>query len=176
MTYSHILAQDIDARQHICGGPSPGSLRGIVCKPAEDRPDDYPDKQLQIQKQCQNLSRFALSTPASLISLLDQVFAADSYANWKEKLDKYNNVFGMVQSTIEVTADTQAWADGVFTSIEHPNAGRVNLITAPGRFSKTPGGPRTAAPELGQHTEEVLIEIGYTWDDILRLKEEQVII
>jgi len=40
----------------------------------------------------------------------------------------------------------------------------------------TPGGPRTAAPELGQHTEEVLLEIGYSWDDIVRMKEEQAII
>ena len=40
----------------------------------------------------------------------------------------------------------------------------------------TPGGPITAAPELGQHTEEVLLEIGYNWDDIVRMKEEQAII
>jgi len=113
---------------------------------------------------------------ASLISLLDEVFATETYANWKKTLDKYDNVFGLIQSPIEVTNDTQAWADGIFTSIEHPTAGKVKVITAPGRFSKTPAQPTTAAPELGQHTEEVLIDIGYTWDDILRLKEEQAII
>jgi len=64
----------------------------------------------------------------------------------------------------------------MFASIEHPAADKIELITAPGRFSKTPSGPRTAAPELGQHTEEVLLEIGYSWDDIVRLKEEQAII
>jgi len=113
---------------------------------------------------------------ASLVSLLDEVFATETYANWKETLDKYDNIFGLVQSPMEVAADTQAWAAGMFASIEHSPAGKIKLITAPGRFSKTPGGPKTAAPELGQHTEEVLVEIGYTWDDILRLKEEQVII
>lgn len=113
---------------------------------------------------------------ASLISLLDTVFAARTYAYWKKALDKYENVSGLVQSPIEVATDPQAWAAGIFTSIKHPTAGEVKLITAPGRFSKTPGGPRTAAPELGQHTEEVLREIGYTWDDIVRLKAEQIII
>jgi len=113
---------------------------------------------------------------ASLVSLLDEVFAAQTYEYWKEALDEYDNVFGLIQSPIEVTADPQAWADGVFTSIDHPTIGRVKLITAPGKFSKTPGGPRTPAPELGQHTEEVLLEIGYTWEDILHLKEERITI
>lgn len=113
---------------------------------------------------------------ASLVSILDEVFAAETYAHWKEALNKHNNVFGTVQSPMEVTADVQAWEDGIFTSIEHPAVDRIKLITAPGRFSKTPGGPRTAAPELGQNTEEVLIAIGYSWDDILRFKEQKVII
>lgn len=113
---------------------------------------------------------------ASLVSILDEVFATNTYERWKEVLNKYDTVFGLIQSTIEVATDTQAWADGIFTSIEHPATGKVKLITAPGRFSKVPVGPRTAAPELGQHTEEVLLEIGYTWDDIVRLKEERAII
>ncbi|MFC1942742.1 CaiB/BaiF CoA transferase family protein [Chloroflexota bacterium] len=112
----------------------------------------------------------------SLVSLLDEVLATDTYANWKVKLDKHAQVFGLVQSPVEVTNDAQAWADGMFASVEHPVAGKINLIKAPGRFSKTPGGPKSAAPEVGQHTEEVLIQAGYTWDDISRLKEEQVII
>ncbi len=113
---------------------------------------------------------------ASLVSILDGVFAAETYAYWKEALDKYDTVFGPIQSPVEVVTDSQAWANDMFTSIEHPTAGRINLITAPGKFSKTPGGPRTVAPALGQHTEEILLEIGYTWDDILHLKEELVII
>ena len=112
----------------------------------------------------------------SLVSILDEVFATETCEYWKEALSKHNTVFGVIQSPVEVVSDPQAWADGIFTSIEHPHAGKVKLITAPGRFSKTPGGPRSAAPQLGQHTEEVLLEIGYTWDDISRFKEEQVII
>ncbi len=117
-----------------------------------------------------------LQNIVSLVSLLDKTFAAKTYAEWKETLDKHGSIFGLIQTTSEVVSDPQAWANGMFTSIEHPTAGKIKLITAPGKFSKTPGMPRTAAPELGQHTEEILLEIGYTWDDIARLKEEQVII
>ena len=112
----------------------------------------------------------------SLVSLLDEIFATKTYAEWKEALDKHGSVYGLIQTTGEVVSDPQAWANDVFTSIEHPTAGKIKLITAPGKFGKTPGGPRTAAPELGQHTEQVLLEIGYTWDDIARFKEQRVII
>jgi len=113
---------------------------------------------------------------SSLVSLLDEIFATRTYAEWKDALDRHGNVFGLIQTTSEVASDPQAWANGMFTSIEHPATDKIKLITAPGRFSRTPGGPKAAAPELGQHTEEVLLEIGYSWDDIVRMKEEQVII
>ena len=46
----------------------------------------------------------------------------------------------------------------------------------PIQFSKTPGQIKPEAPELGQHTEEVLIQVGgYTWEEILALKQEEVI-
>ena len=44
------------------------------------------------------------------------------------------------------------------------------------QLNKTHGKVRTKSPELGQHTEEVLLEVGYTWDQIGKLKEDQVII
>ena len=113
---------------------------------------------------------------ASLVSLFDKIFATKTYTEWQKALDEHGSVYGLIQATSEVASDPQAWANDMFTSIEHPTAGEIKLITAPGRFGETPVGPRTAAPELGQHTEQVLLEIGYTWDDIVRFKEQQVII
>jgi CoA:oxalate CoA-transferase len=49
-------------------------------------------------------------------------------------------------------------------------------VGMPVHFSKTPGDPRAAAPEFGEHTEQVLIDmLGYSWEDIGKLKEEEVI-
>ena len=49
-------------------------------------------------------------------------------------------------------------------------------INSPIKFSKTPATVRSLAPELGQHTEEVLLEPGYTWDDMVGLKAEGTIL
>ena len=43
-------------------------------------------------------------------------------------------------------------------------------------LSATPGAIRSPAPELGQHTEEVLLELGYGWDEMTSLREAQVIL
>ena len=45
----------------------------------------------------------------------------------------------------------------------------------PFQFSKMLIQPRRPAPQLGEHTEEILLEMGYGWDDILRLKEDEVV-
>ncbi len=53
------------------------------------------------------------------------------------------------------------------------------MVKLPGpavALSETPGSIRTAAPELGQHTEEVLLDLGYGWDEIASLREERVIL
>jgi len=49
------------------------------------------------------------------------------------------------------------------------------MVGFPIHMSETPGSVRMPAPELGQHTEEVLLELGYSWEDIVKLREEEVI-
>jgi len=53
--------------------------------------------------------------------------------------------------------------------------GRVGLLDCPIQLRQTPGQLRDLGPELGQHTAEVLLELGYTWDNIATLKDQQVI-
>ena len=50
------------------------------------------------------------------------------------------------------------------------------MLGFPWTFHETPASYRREAPELGQHTEEILLELGYRWEDICKLKEEEVII
>ena len=112
----------------------------------------------------------------SLVSLLDEIFATRAYAEWKEAFDRHGIVYGLIQTIGEAASDPQAWATDVYTSIKHSASGELKLITSPGKFGKTPGGPKAPAPELGQHTEQILLEIGYTWDEIAKFKEQKVII
>ena len=50
------------------------------------------------------------------------------------------------------------------------------MVNSPGKFSKTPGRISSHSPLLGQHTEEVLLELGYKWDDLAKLKAEGAIL
>ena len=56
------------------------------------------------------------------------------------------------------------------------NSHAVRLVASPVKFSDTRVEVKGPAPQVGQHTEEILLETGYTWDDIIRLKDESAII
>jgi crotonobetainyl-CoA:carnitine CoA-transferase CaiB-like acyl-CoA transferase len=76
----------------------------------------------------------------------------------------------------EAINDPQALANGFIVEVEHPTHGKFKNVASPVQLSKTPPSIRTTAPELGQHTEEILLEMGYTWDDIILFKEASAII
>jgi CoA:oxalate CoA-transferase len=69
----------------------------------------------------------------------------------------------------------QVEARGMRTAVEHPSAGRVEMPGVPMHFSRTPAEVREHPPELGEHTEEVLSELGYDDERIARLREEDVV-
>ena len=73
----------------------------------------------------------------------------------------------------EIARDEQAWANGYLTNMPNPleHGGFLPTVGPPIRLSRTPPSVRTAAPEFGQHTEEVLLEAGLDWDDITALRE-----
>jgi crotonobetainyl-CoA:carnitine CoA-transferase CaiB-like acyl-CoA transferase len=60
-------------------------------------------------------------------------------------------------------------------SVDHPTYGPMKVIANPVNLSETPAIYRLPSPEFSQHTEEILLELDYSWDDIARLKEEGTI-
>ncbi len=112
-----------------------------------------------------------------LIHILDQTFARRTYDEWARILDESGDfIFAPVQSLPELADDPQVVANDYLTQIDHPDLGPVKLADHPIRYSATPHTISSVAPELGQHTEEVLLELGYDWQDITRLQDRGVIL
>ena len=109
-----------------------------------------------------------------LVALLDQIFATAPLAEWAPAFDREDVWWAPVQTSEDVLHDPQAEAAGAFVEGPVPE-GTARLLASPVDFSATPWAVAGPVPELGQNTEEVLLELGYGWDAIVGLKEAGVI-
>ena len=111
------------------------------------------------------------------IALLDDVFARRPREEWLNRLAAGGDfIFSVINSVDDLPGDPQMIVNGYVAPFEHPAFGATKVVGIPVRLSETPGQLRLPAPEFGQHTEEVLTEmLGYSWDDIARLRDEEVI-
>jgi crotonobetainyl-CoA:carnitine CoA-transferase CaiB-like acyl-CoA transferase len=113
---------------------------------------------------------------AELVGILDRVFATRPRAEWISRLEQVDVPCAPVNDYADLAGDIQMRANDYIVDFDHPAAGPVKLVGIPVRLSETPGKLRTGAPEFGQHTEEVLLEIGeYSWEEIAELKSQEVI-
>ena len=110
-----------------------------------------------------------------LITIISEVFAGKTLREWIDILDRHGQVSSKVQTVLEITNDPQAAENDFFVKLDHPNAGQIRLVASPVKFSDTKAMVKGPAPEVGQHSEEILLEAGYTWEDITRLKDEGAI-
>jgi crotonobetainyl-CoA:carnitine CoA-transferase CaiB-like acyl-CoA transferase len=123
--------------------------------------------------------RFATFRPRldhfrELFAILDETFEQRTLADWKVRLDGEGLPWSTVQTLPEVCADPQARANEFFVTLDHPEHGPLELVANPVRLGRTR--PRAGrAPRFGEHTEEVLLEHGYTRESIARLRGEGVV-
>ncbi|KKW66820.1 CoA-transferase [Lampropedia cohaerens] len=97
---------------------------------------------------------------ARLIPLLNQLTVTRTTAQWIEALEAQAVPCGPINRLSEVFADPQVRARGMAFAMPHPQAGSVPQVACPIRLSATPVENRKAPPALGQHTEEILKELG----------------
>jgi crotonobetainyl-CoA:carnitine CoA-transferase CaiB-like acyl-CoA transferase len=110
-----------------------------------------------------------------LIAIMDEKFATKTRDEWFQIFKREGLIHSPVQTLTEVIDDPQAMANNYVSWFDHPVFGRTKMVGFPWDFSQTPASIRREAPELGQHTEEILLEMGYNWDDITKLKTDGVI-
>ena len=106
---------------------------------------------------------------------LDAVLPARTTQEWLDLLEPEDFLVAPVQSYAEVIESEQARANGYIQYVEHPELGPLPVVGAPISMSSAPIEPRGPAPELGQHTEELLLELGYGWEQISQLRDDEVI-
>ena len=114
---------------------------------------------------------------AALVAIFDEVFAARPRDEWMRVLKGRGDfIYTIVNSVSDLPDDPQVRANGYVVEYDHPALGNLTLLGMPVKLSATPGEPRGHAPELGEHTELLLTEmLGYSWDDVARLREANVI-
>ncbi len=111
-----------------------------------------------------------------LIRIMDTLFSLRPRSDWEKRFKDNGVIYGRIETPQEVVNDPQAHANGFFTEIDHPRTGKMKYVTTPVDFRQNPASIRTPAPEVGQHNEEILLGLGYSWDNISSLKEQQVIL
>lgn len=112
---------------------------------------------------------------AELIAIFDEAFAQRSADEWVRILNERGVFAARVQDYEELSRDPQVQANSYIVDVSRPDGPPVGMVSTPVVFSKTPTHIRGLAPELGQHTEEVLLEAAYTWEEIDALRADGAI-
>ena len=112
------------------------------------------------------------------VAMLDEIFATRPRKEWLQRIqeDGADLIYTIVNSVDDLPTDPQVLANDYVTEVDHPQHGPIGMVGIPVALSETPGSIRRVAPELGAHTEEVLVDVlGWDWDRIGALREKKVI-
>ncbi len=112
---------------------------------------------------------------AECIETLSEIFRAKPAAHWVEIISDAGVPCGPINRVSEVVQDPQVLARSMMVDIPHPKVPDLRVTGSPLKLSETPPSVRHHPPLLGQHNEEVLLELGYDAGKIARLRDKGVI-
>jgi formyl-CoA transferase len=106
---------------------------------------------------------------------INKALAAKRSAEWIEALNAAGVPCGPIYTMDQVFADPQVQHIGAAAEVEHRKLGRFRVVNQGVRLSRTPARIASAAPEVGEHTDEILAELGYGKEDIAQLRAAKAI-
>lgn len=116
-----------------------------------------------------------IANAAEATALFASAFAAHDLAHWRQVLDDEPGVWGALATPRETLNDPQVEPNGYVITNVDDRGEKYRTVAAPVQFNETPPGP-TRAPEHGQHTEEILLELDLDWDQIAQAKDAKAIL
>lgn len=110
-----------------------------------------------------------------LAEAIEEVTSRESRSHWLEALEAQDIPCGPINDYEEVSNDPHVRSREMVVETDHPTLGRIKTLGTPIKMSETPLSPGRPAPLLGQHTDEVLLEGGYSQDDVAEFRSAGVI-
>ena len=111
----------------------------------------------------------------ALAATLEETLVLEDRSHWLRVLEEHSVPSGPIYDMSEVYADPQVQAREMVADLDPTTSGESRTIGIPVKLSETPGSIRSPSPSLGQHTDEVLSEMGYAPAEIARLRDNGVV-
>lgn len=107
----------------------------------------------------------------NLTSHAERIFMQKGVSEWLDILDRAGVPAGPVRFVEELVADSQVVSNGLVVELEHSVVGKVKMVGPLVKMSETPLEPAIASPALGEHTDDILADIGYTAAEINAIRK-----
>jgi crotonobetainyl-CoA:carnitine CoA-transferase CaiB-like acyl-CoA transferase len=112
---------------------------------------------------------------APLNAAISKVLATRTTAAWNEILNEAGVPSGPIYTMDQVFADPQVQHQEAAARLQHPRLGEIRIVNQVVKLSRTPASMKRPTPELGEHTQEILAELGYSAEQVAELRERRIV-
>ncbi len=110
-----------------------------------------------------------------LIKIISDLFVTRNGEEWLKMITDAGIPCGPIYTVDKIFTDPQVLHRQMLKELDHPKAGKIKVTGVPIKLSETPGEVKTPPPVLGQHTQEILTDLGYSEQDVEAMRQEKVI-